>query len=238
VTDLITAAEGPLKVCGSGNFQYVLRPGPVLEHRFPIRFFAEGMRLKLNGFRRQWNAAIVSRDDNSFVCRVEAARSLWQRWVGGQAGLEVQVCVSPDGQPDARLAEATVHIKPFGGAGAEDAERLMAAAPALLESLRSYLQVSSERRGQERWPCAHPLQVSPVLPDLEVAGEIAGTAKDLSLNGISFLVPQTPPSDRLYLRVNTGAEPAEFALLARVVHIRHRADGLVEVGAAFFTDNA
>jgi serine/threonine protein kinase len=238
VAALIAAAQGAMEVCGSGNFQYVIRPGPVLEHRCPVRSFTAGLRLKLDGFRRQWKAEIISKDEASFVCHIKAERTFWQRCVGGQAGLEVEVLVPRCGQPDARLSEATIRIKPFGTTAAEDTDKLLAAAPVLLESLRSYLQVNSERRAHERWPWEHPLQVSPVLPDLEVAAEIAGTGKDISLGGIGFVVPQAPPSDRVYLRLSTATGPLEFALLARVVRVQRRADGCYELGAAFFGDDA
>ncbi|HJT77845.1 MAG TPA: PilZ domain-containing protein, partial [Gemmataceae bacterium] len=230
--DVIRAVEGPLQICRFGGGHYVLRPGPVLEHRCPIRFFPGAMRLKMSGFRQQWGAEVVSRDQNSYVCRVLSTRSFWQRCVGGQTGMEVQVHVPPGAASDGQLSEATIRILPFGGLAAGDDERFAAAASGLLESMRSYLQACPEQRAKPRWPFPHPLHVYPVLDNRELAAEITGRGKDLSLCGIGFVVAQPPSGDRFYVRLGT----AEFVLLAQVVRVRPLADGGYEVGAAFLRD--
>jgi serine/threonine protein kinase len=238
VMEALRATVGPLELGQIGNSHYVLRPGPVLEHRCPIRFFPGAMRLKLSGFRQQWKGAIVSRDEHSYICRVQAARTFWQRWVGGEAGLEVQVRVESGESVGTRLSEAVVRIQPFGSLQTGDAEKLIGAAPSLLDSLRSYLQASGDQRACERWPYAHPVHVYPVLSDAELGDEVEGAGKDLSLNGVCYIVPGTPASDRIYLRLSSVPGPAEFALLARVVRVLPRPDGCCEVGAAFFGDEA
>jgi serine/threonine protein kinase len=238
VTELISAVEGPIEVRPFGGSYYFLRPGPTLEHRCPVRFLPSAMRLKFNGFRDKWKAQVVSEDDASFVYRLNTRRGFLQRCLSRASGLEVQIGIRPGGRPEDHLAEARVHIRPFGVANQAEATALLEKAPRVLASLRSYLQVGTEQRGDDRWPCALPLEMWPVLPPGEAAGPTEGQAKDISVSGIGFVVPQPPPCEKVYLRVLTPGRPADFALLARAVRVHPMAEGSYQVGAAFVTEDA
>jgi hypothetical protein len=155
---------------------------------------------------------------------------LWQRWWGGQAGLEVLVSLSPLQGVEATLAEATVRVQAIGsGPGAR---MLAESGPAVLESVRSFLPVLSERRRHLRWPCLQPLSVYAVFPDLELAEPIAGMGKDLSLGGLGLLLPQAPPTPDLYVHWNGSPLLAPWAILAHVVRVQAIDEGWYEVGAA------
>src|SRR5262249_10792703 len=94
--------------------------------------------------------------------------------------------------------------------------------PAVLASLRDYLQVHPEQRSQHRLSCSYPLQVMPVAAGLELATPIAGQGKDISSTGIGFFVPAQPAAPQVYVNL-AGSKVAEsLAVLAKIVRVQPR----------------
>jgi serine/threonine protein kinase len=231
VTQQINAGAEGVESRQYQSFEYTVAATGTIEHRFPIRAIPGAMRLKLDGFRQQWRAHVARQDDQTVVYYLQAPRRLWQRCVGKHEGLEV--CVSlPTGQgTDTRFSEATVQVQAFGGE--RGGQMLAEMGSTVLESVRSFLQASPERRRQTRWTCLPPLRVYAVFPDLELAEPSAGMGKNLSRNGIGILLPQPPATRDLYVHLYAAPHLAPWALLAHVVRVQAIEEGWYEIGATF-----
>jgi hypothetical protein len=231
----LTTPAGLREVAGPQNVRYDIRPDGTWEYRCPIRLFPGAIRLKVDGFRQQWGARVVAQDEDSFrfLINLPAARRFWERVVSPPRRLEVDLHVVPLAGLHTWLTEAHVRVRPAGGAPDQMARITAELAPQLFDSLRSYLQASPEQRAEARRPCPHPLHVYPVLPDLELADAIEGLGRNISPGGISFRLPQLPPTEKLYLHFHQAPGAAEFALLARVVRRQPSDPDGYEIGAAF-----
>jgi hypothetical protein len=230
VPALISAAAGALRVLDYNTFRYLLHPGNVLEHRCHLRLFTGGLRLKVLGLHEEWKGAVVDQDEVSFTYHMFGPRSLWQLCVGNRAGLEVRVSLEADAR-DVQMYQAVIRVAPLNGGGA--AQRLaVEVGPAVISSVRMHLQAVPELRAQERWEYDQPVRVYPVQPDLTPGKVLDGTALDLALGGLGFLVPAEPPTELAYLQLSPTPPLADFAILARLVSRKQRSDGY-EIGAAF-----
>ena len=230
VTNLISAASGALKVQEFNNFRYLVHPKNILEHRCDIRLFTGGLTLRLQGFHEEWKGKVVHQDATSFTYHVFGRRSLLNRCFGEPKGLEVRVQLKPDPK-DVQLFQGAIHLEPLDGSAAAQ-KLVMEGGPAILQSLRTHLQVVSELRHQERWAFERPMRVYPVLPTLEHGKAMDGLALDLSQGGLGFLASAKPATDLAYLQLSLEPPLADFAILARLVRCKSRADGF-EIGAVF-----
>jgi len=229
----ILLETGAEKIAAKQDLQYLVKPGNMVEHRCPVRMIPGGLNLKLHDFPRQWQAIPLRQDDNAFICRIPASRTIWQRCFGRQSGMEVQVLLETPEQSAAHLVEAVICIKPYGVCNARLTAQIHEIGPALIDSVRNYLQAEPSHRGHVRWPCTSGVHVYPILPDLQVGQRIEGTARDISLGGLCLRLSQAPPSDHVY--VNLPACPA-LAASAVLVHIHRQqpiSGGWFEVGATF-----
>jgi hypothetical protein len=102
----------------------------------------------------------------------------------------------------------------------------------LLSSLREHLQLGPEQRARERYSFDHPLRVLPVMANSRLGEALECHTKDVSLGGMGILARAAPPSQKVYLHPALPHRP-EAAVLAEIVRIERRADGKVELGAAF-----
>ena len=94
---LIAAAVGAVDVHEADNVRYIVHPDGVWEHRFPIRMFASLLRLKLEGFRQQWNAQTTEEAGNAFAFQIHTASAksgFWSRSKPQPAGLDVQLAAT------------------------------------------------------------------------------------------------------------------------------------------------
>jgi hypothetical protein len=103
-----------------------------------------------------------------------------------------------------------------------------------MESLRTFLYATHERRQQERWACPQPVRVYPVRLDRSLGPPIPGVCRNISLSGVQFLVGQPLEASQVYLHWHRSPCATPYALLAEVMRVRQigGADGL-EIGAAF-----
>jgi serine/threonine protein kinase len=235
VQALTPEAPDPRTVEGAQNSRYLVHADGPWEYRCPLKVLPGALRLKAEGFRQQWQARVARQDGESYLFHIDlpVARRLWERVLGQQKYLEVELRVAPVAPATHRLTEAVVRVRVVGLAERDQAERALATlAPQVFDSMRQYLQPSPEQRSGGRLPCLLPLRVYPVLPDLELAEPIEGACKDISRGGICFRVPQVPPTDRLYLHLHTAPVSAPYAILAQVMRWQE-AGGSFEVGAAF-----
>ena len=231
VTELVNAEQEA--VAGPANCRYFVHADSSWEYRCPIQLFPGAMRLKVEGLAAHLRATVASQEGDSHVLHVPLEAPRFTFWGKKQEPnrLEIEIRVEPATGNQSRLTEAAVHVR-FVGESDQAQQILGAAAPRIFESARTFLQAAQEQRTRERWPLTQPLRVYPVLPDLETAPTIEGTVRNISFGGISFLVPQKPTMEFLYLHLYHAPQALGFALLARVLRADEYGDGY-EIGCAF-----
>jgi serine/threonine protein kinase len=230
--ELLASVAGPLRVQEYKNIGFLLRPGESLEHRCAARLPPGVASLKLSGFAQQWNAQPLQESTDSFLFHIGLPSSLWLRCRGYHPALELAVKLLPQ-RRSLLLTEVQVTIRPVRCPKDLGARVLNEVGPALLASLRDYLQVYPEQRAKYRLSCPQPLQVMPVETGLELAAPIACQGNDISSAGIGFLLPVEPSTQQMYIHVASSQVAESLAVLAKVVRVRPRSDGWFEVGAQF-----
>ena len=230
----ILLETGAEQIASTQNLQYLVKPGNIVEHRCPIRMIPGGLNLKLHDFPRQWQGIVLHRDDNAFVCRIPASRTIWQRCFGRASGMEIHVLLET-AEKSSTLVETVISIRPYGAVTSRLTAQINEIGPVLIDSVRNYLQAEPGMRSHVRWPCTSPVHVYPVLSDLQVGTRIEGTARDISVGGLCLRLSQAPPSEHAY--VNLPAFPALSASAVLVNILRHRpaAGGLFDVAGIFAT---
>ncbi len=205
-----------------------------LEHRCGARAYGPTTKIKLDGFQQQWNAARVHHEPCYVVYRITMAQSFWKRCLGqDQPGLEVSFHFAQPQSLAAQLTQVTINIRPIGCDAAEGARLLKDAGPFVLDSARSYLQATPERRGQERLKFTETMQIQPLFPGREPGSAIGCRGKDISVRGIGLVASGEPPSPQILVHIpdQQCAEPITMA--AEILRVHCRADGLFEIGARF-----
>jgi hypothetical protein len=249
VAEEVAAAAGNREVRGTASLRYTLHRGrdrgavPYLEARCFGRLLPGTVRLKLGGFQQEWQADLVeTRTDaleegvTAYVAySVPLPASRWQRWLGRQPALEVRICLKVPATTTESLTEVAVQVHPRRCTPEQGAEVLGTAGPVLLESLRNYLQLHTERRREERFPYPSPVQVSPILPTGEAGPPVVAQGKDVSTRGLSLFLPCQPTTSHVLLQFAPGGRPP-VSVPARVVRVQPLADGRFEVGLCFAWD--
>jgi hypothetical protein len=234
VAELVLLTTGRYEVKEFNRIRYTLEAGQLLlEHRCGVRMYPGTALLKLDGFRQEWNARQLHLDQGILVFSVSLTPTFWQRLIGRDVGLEIQVRIVAAGDVIAQRSEVAVLIRPYGCGRRQALQMLRERGPQILESIRAYLQAHPDQRTQERLACDQVLRVSPVIGGLQLAEPIVCRAKDISEGGIGFLLPRPLPSPEVYVTLPEIPELAGSAGLARIVRKQPRSDGWIEVGAAF-----
>ncbi len=249
VAEEVAAAAGNREVRGTASLRYTLHRGQdrgavaYLEARCFGRLLPGTVRLKLGGFQQQWQADLVEKRTDTLEEGVTAhvaysvplPASRWQRWLGRQPVLEVRICLKVPATTTESLTEVAVEVHPRRCTPEQGAEILGTAGPVLLESLRNYLQLHTERRREERFPYRCPVQVSPILPTGEAGPPVVAQGKDISTLGLGLFLPCRPTSSHVLLQFAPGGRPP-VSVPARVVRVQPLADGRFEVGLCFAWD--
>jgi serine/threonine protein kinase len=233
VTQLVLAETGAVDAASDDMLSYLLRPGQVLESKFPIRLLPGMIPLKMAVFCEKWEAKIISQDEDSFVVRMYESENFWQRCLRQKIGLEVRLDLQTTGEGQAHVTEAVVTIRPFGNGKNLTASKLDEVGPLLLAGLRGELQNIPDQRRQVRWPCSRQLDLYEVRPDQTLNGPQPATCKDISFGSIAFDTAQRPTAKLAYIHFNNPAELPDCALLIRIVRVEPWAGGGFRVGAAF-----
>ncbi len=249
VAALGPAAE-PHTVSGPQKVRYKVLAGGVWEYQCPIHVLPAMLRLKLDGFREEWGARLVRADrrdagpteDDRFLFQIDlqTPRRVWNIQ-GGASGtaaprLELLLLIQPPG-PGGSVSEARVRLRPLSGSPDQVGRILADAGPRLFDSIRSYLQAGPEQRARDRWPCTLPLQVYPVLPDLELGAVLDAVGRNISYGGINFRAAQAPTTEKLYLHWPKVPRISTFVVLAQVVRVHQAGPHAFEVAASFPGDS-
>jgi hypothetical protein len=231
VADLVTLASGPIQYHEYHKIRYSMEPGKKLEHRCAVQLYAGAIRLKLEGFRNRWRARLVHEQDDLLIFNIRVQPTFLQRLMSRRMGLEIEVRLTSP--VEAKHAEVHVVIRPFGCSGERAIKLLQELGPAVLESVRMYLQARPDMRTSDRWPLCQPLRVCPVVGGLQLADPIDCRAKDVSSSGIGFYLTEPPTAGKVYVNLPGLPDLADCAGLAQIVRKQRRNDGWYEVGASF-----
>jgi serine/threonine protein kinase len=212
--------------------------GEVLLRRFNAPLPIGAARLKLESFRQRCNGRLLREDAETFSFVVIRPRNFWQQCTGRQPGLEVGIHLDRPGTAAATPIAVTVQLRPFGCGRKHGARLLQEFGPLLMESLRSCLQVSSERRAQERMLWQHRLRIQPVLGEGGLGEQVECQGKDISQNGVGFYLPRALPTTLILVELPSTTSGIPIWAPATIVRVQHRGDGWFEVGALFVQETA
>jgi serine/threonine protein kinase len=233
ISDLVASATGDLEVRERHNVRYLLRPGRILEHQFLTQMAPGVAQLRVEGFRLQWDAALVEMSQKRVVLLFPLMATFWQRLRGAQPGLKTSIDMPP---PDAgAVSEVRVLIQPVG-CGQQAALSLMEEkAPELLESLRAFFQAKPEQRAQVRLPFDQIVQVSSVLDDCTMGAAVVARARDISLYGLGIYMPCEPSSQQVNILLPGYPSDHAACLPASVVRVKPCEEGY-DVGLRFLIE--
>jgi serine/threonine protein kinase len=231
--DLLQSAGGETQVREYGSQRYRLRPGQSLEHQCFAKLLPSTVKLKLDGFRQQWNANRLKSEDDRHVYQVRTPGNLWQRCLGQSPGLEVEIRLSWP-RLSAQLTCIDIQVAPVSCNGDKAGQLLDELGRVLVESLRNYLQAHPERRASERLRFEQSVKVFPVLEDQELGEPVVTQARDLSLGGIGLLLPCQLPTQEVCVQLTPQISVSPPILIpSRIVYSGIGADGRLEAGVRF-----
>jgi serine/threonine protein kinase len=200
VTELVATAAGSLQLGGTQT------PAPcdgdVLQQKYGTPLLPAALRGKLEALRQQWNGQVIRADGDGIVLHVSRPLSFWQRWLGRQAGLELSLRLA--GRTDG--TDIHVTIRPTGCGPEQGAQLVKGVGPLLLTSICTTLQVTAERRGQDRVAWKYPVAVRFVLANRHLSAPVSCTGKDISLTGMGFYLPPELPTSQIVLQISPPAQ--------------------------------
>jgi len=230
----LLATKPPRTVRGPQNTRYAVQENDVWESKCPIQIFSGALALKVEGFRREWQARITQQKSDGFVFQLDLQPPRPGDKDGGLP-ITFELDVQSASGSVKYLAEARMRVFPTGTNRDRVVHLLPELAPRLFDSMRSYLQAVPEQRCEDRWPCPQPLHIYPVMPDLELDEVLEGISRNISLRGVSLRVAQAPRAELAYLHWHRSPTLAPYAVLARILRVQPMAGGGFEVGAVFPT---
>jgi serine/threonine protein kinase len=239
VVEPTTASTGtppPLRpVDGSRSSLNLTGSWRALEIRFCCNLTAEVISQRLEGFREQWKATLLSSDQQTLTYRMQTPRSLWQRWTGRQPGLDLRIHLasaaaihSASGQT---ITEVRVEIQPHDCTREQSKDLVKMVGPMLVESVRTYLQNNQRGRSHERLAWHHPFQLCSINPDGSFGAPIDCQGKDISLTGIGFYLPGELPASDVLLYLPETSHTSQMTVPAHIVRAQSCGNGWFEAGA-------
>ena len=238
--ELIAAAVGPVDVRETDNARYIVHPDGAWEYRFPIRMFASLMRLKLEGFRQQWNARPVERrrrgvhlpdpdkqrpgaDSGRNPSRGRRAEGPGPLPAGRRAGHQPARgggAHRPVRRPRPAPGRSCCRRRPRGSSRV-CAPTCKGARSSDCASAGRSPSASASTRCWRIWRSAKPLE---------------GRGRDVSLGGVRLLVAGGAAERVRLPALPRDAEAAPLAVLGRIVRVLPLEDGAYELGFTFVVD--
>ena len=227
--ELVRQAAGGVEVREFNNQRYLIWPGQRVEHHCFARLISGTIKLKLDGFRQQWNAKAVQRDQRCTVYQLPLPSTMIQRLLGRQPVLDVKVELLPCDNLAANLTSLLLTLTPQGCDKPDEVLSQMAVP--LLDSLRNYLQAAPERRREERWPADYTATVHLTHKEME---PVAVRVRDISVSGVGLILPgQVPPDEILLVLDLPKGEVSQLVIPGQLLHGSTNQSGLVEAGVRF-----
>jgi len=233
VRDLVLEASGDLEIVAAGAQRYMIKYGPYMEHHAFARMLPATVKLKLNGFRKQWRAKVLGIKDDRYIFQVRFPGHFLERLFGWAPGLEIHV--SFDWAHSANgFTQVNMELHPLACTADKALELLQDVGPRLLNSLRNYLQTSPERRSQERFPYTRNVSVTATMDSDGTEEVLTAQGRDISPGGMGLYLPRKPASVWLNLHLHPPGRPdLVSAVPARIVNAQVELDGRYRVGVSF-----
>jgi Protein kinase domain/PilZ domain len=204
-----------------------------LQHKFRVGLPAGATRMRVDAFCRQCHGLLLKEDEQSYEFHVPAPTNFWRLWVGRQPGLDVKVRLTRPHALSATPIDVTITITAVRCGKQHAANLIQELGMTLLENLRTFLLVNSEKRTQDRllWP--HPVEICALAQDGTVGAPILCRGKDISLAGIAFYLPHQLPTAHVLIRLSLALNSEPLTIPATLVRAKRCADGWYDVGALF-----
>jgi serine/threonine protein kinase len=233
LTEIIALAGGTVSGEDFFGLPRLSEAGDELQQKFRLGLPIGATRLRVDDYRQQCHGELLGEDEQSYVFHVAGPTSFLQQWMGHQPGLEIHVMLTRPHALSATPIDVTVTVKAVR-CGRSKAEKLIQLLGGnLLEGLRTFLLVNSEKRTHDRllWP--HPVEVCAVDEDGTVGPPIQCRGKDISLGGIAFYLPQELPTSQVLIRLAADPNREPLLIPATLVRAQRCGDGWYDVGAIF-----
>jgi serine/threonine protein kinase len=231
--DLIAFAGGTVPAEEQFGMARLSETGDELLQRFRVGLPIGSTRLRVDAFRQQCEGDLLGEDEQSYEFHVLAPTNFWQSWMGRQPGLELRVELTRPHALSATPIEVAVTVRAVRCGKNKAMHLLQGFGANLLESLRAFLLVNSEKRTHDRllWP--HPVEVCAIEEDGSIGPTVMCRGKDISLGGIAFYLPQPLPTSQVLVRLPATPNSQPITILATLVRAQRCADGWYDVGALF-----
>lgn len=220
---------------------------PVLEHFAHGRIVHATVPWKLTSFQQEWKAQRLETPDESpashedgvsianWVYRIDLGGNLWQRCRSRTPGLLVQIELRTPRTSDEGLTVVAVRMRPSDCNPDKGIQILESLGPQVLQSVRDHLQLSADRRGEERLEWVDSVQVLPMFRENEIGEAIAAQTRDITSSGLGLELPCRLPCEVLLLQLDLPHR-APFMVPLQVLHSHPLGDGHHIVGARFAWD--
>jgi serine/threonine protein kinase len=204
IDELVGVAARGHEIHCVGQVNYRLTPGhEVVQHAW-ARLPPGMARLKLAGFREQWQADVLKQTEKRWLLDVRTPRSLWQICLGRMPGLLVDLVLGHESESAGPVVPVRIRLQPIDCGRGKAVQVLSDLGPALLSSLHTYLNTQSTRAEQERYPLAQTAHVQSRPAGLSVSVQL----RDVGRGGLSLLSPCPLPLGPVTLTLNRWASSA------------------------------
>ena len=233
ISGLVATALKPNSAAPAVDNEAMACAGEFLLRKFSAPLPLGTARQRLEEFAQQCGAQVIRQDEEDLVLHIIRPRSFWQQCLGRQPGLELRIHLARPRLPAATPIEVTLQIATFDCRRKHGAQLLKELGLLLLESVRTALQVTAERRIEDRLVWQQTLPVRSILGDGTLGEVIDCKGKDISVNGIGFYLPRPLPTTLVSIDVPTNSEPSTLTVQANIVRVQRCGNGWYEVGALF-----
>ncbi|MBI2806198.1 MAG: protein kinase [Planctomycetes bacterium] len=188
---------------------------------------------RLQVFCQQRGARIVCQDDSSSTVQLDLPGSIWQRWWGQPARLELTIEMARVNLMSATPIEINARLRARHCTKKKAAELYDRMGNEIFEGLQQDFLVNSEKRTQERllWP--HPITIIPIGSDGRPDEPIECRGKDLSHTGLGFYLPHDLGTSEVLIELPHPDGEGIIKIPATLVRVKRCADGWYEVGGLF-----
>ena len=186
IDEIVTRAARGFEIQNMGLIHYRSQQGQGIEHRSWVRLVPGMARLKMAGFREQWQADLVGEAPQRWRFLLKSGTSFWDRCRGKVPGLALDVLLGTPQPSNGDLTPVLISITPVDCAPGKGSEMLHDLGPALLTSLQAYLSIQSRREDQERFPAQQVVTWQTPLGGLAVTAQL----RDIGRKGMAMYTTQ------------------------------------------------
>ncbi len=198
IEEHVLAAKRGHELLATGGLYYRLLANDHIEQRCLARLAPGLSRLKMAGFRDQWQAEPIVRGESRFVMEVRTSGSMLQRCLGRVPGVIVEVCFGSPRETASNLTPIRINLQPSASGRGQAEQLLTAMGPALLKSLQTHLNTQAERSAQERYPLTQEVHV-----ESSSSGQtFNATVRDIGRDGLCLFAPSPLLSGTVTLTLN------------------------------------